>query len=85
MTEARTAGIAARHLEKNGYKVTTGIGGTGVVGVLVSDHGDGHEDRPVVMLRADMDALLIQESTHLKYSSTAMYLSRTLPYNGTEA
>src|ERR1700692_516601 len=54
MKENRTAGIAADRLRAAGYEVTTGVGKTGVVGVL--RNGDG----PTVMLRADMDALPIQ-------------------------
>ena len=48
MHETRTAGIAADKLRKAGYEVTTGVGKTGVVGLL--RNGDG----PTVMLRADM-------------------------------
>jgi hippurate hydrolase len=65
MQESRTAGIAVKHLADYGYEVTTGVGKTGVVGVLCN--GDG----PTVMLRADMDALPIQEDTGLDYASTA--------------
>lgn len=65
MQETRTAGIAADHLRKNGFEVTTGVGKTGVVGIL--RNGDG----PTVMLRADMDALPIKEATGLPYASTA--------------
>jgi amidohydrolase len=61
--EHRTAGIAAERLDAAGFKVTTGIGGTGVTGVL--HNGDG----PVVMLRADMDALPLREETGLDYAS----------------
>lgn len=64
MQEKRTAGLAASYLEKYGWDVTTGIGGTGVVGLL--RNGDG----PIVMLRADMDALPITEATGLPYAST---------------
>lgn len=64
MQEVRTASIAAKHLKENGYAVTTGVGKTGVVGVL--RNGDG----PTVMLRADMDALPIREATGLSYAST---------------
>ncbi|MGB3392963.1 MAG: amidohydrolase [Stenotrophomonas sp.] len=63
MQEQRTAGIAAGHLEKLGYAVTRGVGVTGVVGVL--RNGDG----PTVMLRADMDALPMDEDTGLPWSS----------------
>jgi hippurate hydrolase len=65
MQERRTAGKAAERLEAAGYDVTTGVGGTGVVGRL--DSGDG----PTVMLRADMDALPVKEATGLPYASTA--------------
>jgi hippurate hydrolase len=65
MQESRTAGLAAKHLTDAGYEVTAGVGKTGVVGVL--RNGDG----PVVMLRADMDALPIREDTGLPYASTA--------------
>ena len=63
MQEHRTADIAAKHLRNNGYEVTTGVGGTGVVGLL--RNGDG----PTIMLRADMDALPIKEATGLDYAS----------------
>ena len=65
MQEQRTASIAATCLQRAGYDVTAGIGGTGVVGVLAN--GDG----PTVMLRADMDALPVEEATGLPYASTA--------------
>jgi len=64
MQETRTAEIAANHLRANGFEVTTGVGKTGVVGIL--RNGDG----PTVMLRADMDALPIKEATGLPYAST---------------
>ena len=65
MQEARTAEVAAAHLRTAGYEVTTGIGKTGVVGLL--RNGDG----PTVMLRADMDALPVQEATGAPYASKA--------------
>lgn len=65
MQERRTAGIAAAWLRRQGYEVTEGVGGTGVVGLL--RNGDG----ATVLLRADMDALPIQESTGLPYASSA--------------
>src|SRR4051812_39815563 len=64
MQERRTAGRAADHLTAAGYEVTTGVGATGVVGLLAN--GDG----PTVMLRADMDALPVKEATGLPYAST---------------
>lgn len=62
--EHRTAGIVADRLRSFGYEVTTGVGGTGVVGVL--DRGSG----PTVLLRADMDALPVREVTGLPYASS---------------
>src|SRR3954468_12698690 len=64
MQERRTAAKAAGRLQTAGYEVTTGVGGTGVVGLL--RNGDG----PAVMLRADMDALPVKEATGLPYAST---------------
>ena len=64
MQETRTADVAAQHLRLSGYEVTTGIGRTGVVGVL--KNGDG----PTIMLRADMDALPVREATELAYASS---------------
>lgn len=63
MEETRTARVAADRLRATGYEVTTAVGKTGVVGVL--KNGDG----PTVMLRADMDALPVQEATGLDYAS----------------
>src|SRR5690348_11534500 len=63
MQETRTSGLAADRLRAAGYEVTTGIGKTGVVGLL--RNGDG----PTVMLRADMDALPVEEATALPYAS----------------
>jgi amidohydrolase len=63
MREERTAGLAAGRLRTAGFAVTTGLGKTGVVGLL--RNGDG----PTVMLRADMDALPVQEQTGLDYAS----------------
>jgi hypothetical protein len=63
MHETRTAGIAADRLRKAGYEVATGVGKTGVVGLLRNGEG------PTVMLRADMDALPIAENTGLSYAS----------------
>ena len=63
MQENRTAHIAADRLRAAGYEVTTGVGKTGVVGLL--RNGDG----PAIMLRADMDALPVKEATGLPYAS----------------
>ena len=62
--EARTSGIVAERLASWGIEVHREIGGTGVVGVL---RGGGNARR--IGLRADMDALPIQETTGLAYAS----------------
>ncbi|MDQ3846859.1 MAG: amidohydrolase, partial [Bacteroidota bacterium] len=64
MQEKRTAKIAADYLTKYNWEVTTGIGGTGVVGLIKNGEG------PTVLLRADMDALPVTEATGLPYAST---------------
>ncbi|MGK4579055.1 amidohydrolase [Kitasatospora sp. HPMI-4] len=63
--EERTAGRFADRLAAVGYRVTRGIGGHGVAAVL--RNGDG----PVVLLRAELDALPVAERTGLPYASTA--------------
>jgi metal-dependent amidase/aminoacylase/carboxypeptidase family protein len=63
MQETRTAGLASQRLRAAGYDVTTAIGKTGVVGLLRNGAG------PTVMLRADMDALPVEEATSLPYAS----------------
>ena len=64
--ENRTAAIMARELRSvAGMAVTEKIGGTGVVGVMRNGPG------PVVLLRADMDGLPLEEKTGLPYASKA--------------
>src|SRR6516164_478304 len=70
MQETRTAGLAADWLHGGGYDVTAGVGKTGVVGLL--RNGDG----PTVMLRADMDALPVEEATGLPYASKTTAINR---------
>ena len=62
--EKRTSGIVAKQLRKLGLRVRTGVAHTGVVAVL-----RGGADRPVVALRADMDALPLTEETGLPFAS----------------
>jgi hippurate hydrolase len=62
--EHRTSALVAEKLQAWGYQVERGLGGTGVVGRLV--RGDG---RRRLGLRADMDALPIDEATGLGYAS----------------
>ena len=68
--ETRTAGIVAAELEGAGFRVTTGIGETGVVGVL--ENGEG----PTVMFRADMDANAVEEATGRPYASSVRVINR---------
>ncbi|GBF77754.1 amidohydrolase [Paenibacillus sp. 598K] len=63
--EVRTSGIVAAHLRSLGLEVQTGLGGTGVVGLL-----RGREPGPTIGLRADMDALPIQDAKQVEYCST---------------
>jgi hippurate hydrolase len=63
--EHRTSKLVADKLQQWGYQVEHGIGGTGVVGRLT--RGDGKRR---LGLRADMDALPIDESTGLAYASS---------------
>ena len=64
LEEHRTAELVAKKLTELGIEVHRGVGGTGVVGVLRA--GDGTQR---IGLRADMDALPIEEETNLGYSS----------------
>jgi amidohydrolase len=61
--EERTGALVAERLRGAGYEVHERVGGTGVVGVLRNGEG------PVVLLRADMDALPVREATGLPYAS----------------
>ncbi|MGY0022211.1 amidohydrolase [Streptomyces sp. YJ-C3] len=64
LQETRTAGLLAGRLRDAGFdEVIEKIGGTGVAGVLRNGTG------PVVMLRADIDALPVEEQTDLPYAS----------------
>jgi amidohydrolase len=75
-SEVRTAKIVADHLRKLGFEVRTGVGKTGVVGIL-----KGAKPGKVVALRADMDALPVAEQTGLPFASkvTAQYNGQTVP------
>ena len=61
--ETRTAGIVTRELKALGFDVKTGIGKTGVAGILRNGEG------PTFMFRGDMDANAVEEATGLPYAS----------------
>ncbi|MEM0925696.1 MAG: amidohydrolase, partial [Planctomycetota bacterium] len=65
LVEYKTAARMARELRAVGFDVTEGVGGTGVVAIL--SNGDG----PLVMMRADMDGLPVEEKSGLSYASKA--------------
>ena len=70
MQETRSAGLLAAEARRLGFEVTTGIGGTGVVAVLRNGPG------PTLMIRADMDALPVEEQTGLPFASRARGTTR---------
>ena len=72
--EEKTAATLAAGRKALGYEVTTGVGRTGIVGVLKNGPG------PVVLLRTELDGLPVEEKTGLDYASTA----RTKDDNGVD-
>jgi hippurate hydrolase len=74
MMEDKTAARMAKELRAAGFKVTEGVGGTGVVAMM--ENGPG----PLVMMRADMDGLPVEEKSGLSYASRA----KQLDWNGNE-
>lgn len=73
----RTAGIVAQTLGRLGYEVRTGVGQTGVVALL-----HGGRPGPTVMLRADMDALPIQEINDAPYASQVAGMMHACGHDG---
>jgi hippurate hydrolase len=63
MQETRSAGLLAAEARKLGFEVTSGVGKTGVVAVIKNGPG------PVLLIRADMDALPVIEQTGLPFAS----------------
>jgi hippurate hydrolase len=61
--EHNTAARMAKELRRAGFEVTEGVGGTGVVAML--ENGEG----PLVMMRADMDGLPVEEKSGLENAS----------------
>jgi amidohydrolase len=74
--ETRTAAVVADHLRSLGLEVRTGVGRTGVVGIL-----RGGRPGRTVALRADMDALPVREATGLPFASaaTGTYMGNEVP------
>ncbi len=70
--EFRTAELITKHLQSLGMEVKTGVGKTGVVGLL-----KGGLPGPIIALRADMDALPVYEKNELPFASKV-----TTEYNG---
>ncbi len=75
--ELRTSELVAKQLEQWGYRVTRGLGGTGVVGQLVRGSGGKR-----LGLRADMDALPIHEATGLPHASCHHGLMHACGHDG---
>ncbi|HEX2826537.1 MAG TPA: M20 aminoacylase family protein [Burkholderiales bacterium] len=75
--ELQTAALVAEKLKAWGYDVTTGVGGTGVVGTLEAGTGTRR-----IGIRADMDALPIAEETGLPYASRNAGLMHACGHDG---
>lgn len=67
LQEFKTASLVAKALVKAGFKVTRGVGGTGVAGVLKNGEG------PTLLIRGDMDALPLVEQTGVPYASKVTF------------
>jgi len=66
LVEHETAARMAAELREAGFKVTEGVGGTGVIAIM--ENGDG----PMVMMRADMDGLPVEEKSGLENASRVL-------------
>jgi amidohydrolase len=79
----RTAAFVADRLREFGCdEVITGLGRTGVVGVIKGSRPAGKGDMKVIGLRADMDALPIEEETNLPYASKTKGLMHACGHDG---
>ena len=79
----RTAALVADRLREFGCdEVITGLGRTGVVGVIKGNRPAGKGDVKVIGLRADMDALPIEEATNLPYASRTKGLMHACGHDG---
>ena len=72
--EVRTSALVANHLKGLGLEVRTGVGRTGVVGIL-----RGGQPGPMIGFRADMDALPVQEEVDLPFASKVVTEYRGKP------
>lgn len=77
--EHRTAALVAERLHHWGVEVHTGIGRTGVVGVI---HGRSDASGKSIALRADMDALPIREENDIAYRSKSQGLMHACGHDG---
>ena len=79
----RTAAFVADRLREFGCdEVATGLGKTGVVGVIKGKKPAGNGDIKVIGLRADMDALPIEEQTNLPYASKTKGMMHACGHDG---
>ena len=75
--ETRTAAIVAEELNALGLEVQTGVGKTGVIGIL-----EGASDGPTILYRADMDALPIHEENETEYVSLSSGVMHACGHDG---
>ena len=79
----RTAAFVADRLREFGCdEVATGLGKTGVVGVIKGKKPASNGNLKVIGLRADMDALPIEEATNLPYASKTLGLMHACGHDG---
>jgi amidohydrolase len=75
--ERRTAALIAERLQRLGLEVRTGVAGTGVVGLLHARAG-----APAIALRADIDALPVEEANDVPYRSAVPGVSHACGHDG---
>ena len=75
--EHRTSKIVAEHMTNLGLKVTTGVNKTGVVALL-----EGKKPGKTILLRADMDALAVNEENDVPYASTKKGVMHACGHDG---
>ena len=75
--EIKTAAIISAEIKKLGLKVQTEVASTGIIADLITDKPGGY-----VLLRADMDALAIKESTGAKYTSLNPEFAHSCGHDG---